>query len=48
MQRTKIEWVVNQDGTQGYTWNPMTGCLHKCSYCYAKKIANRFKDDLLQ
>lgn len=42
MRRTKIEWVVNPDGTQGYTWNPVTGCLHGCDYCYARKIANRF------
>jgi protein gp37 len=24
------------------TWNPVTGCLHGCEYCYARKIANRF------
>jgi protein gp37 len=35
MNNTKIEWC---DGT----WNPVTGCLHKCPYCYARKIANRF------
>lgn len=34
MQRTKIEWVKNPDGSRGYTWNPVTGCLHNCSYCY--------------
>lgn len=28
MNKTKIEWVKNPDGTQGYTWNPITGCLN--------------------
>jgi protein gp37 len=35
MQKTKIEWT-------DYTWNPVTGCLHNCPYCYAKRIAMRF------
>ena len=35
-----IEWVKNPDGTQGYTWNPITGCLNGCPYCYARKLAN--------
>jgi len=35
MQKTKIEWCDS-------TWNPVTGCLHSCEYCYARKIANRF------
>ena len=39
MNRTKIEWVINQDGNQGYTWNPVTGCEHGCGYCYARKIS---------
>lgn len=42
MQRTKISWVRNHDGTQGYTWNIVTGCLHGCGYCYARRIMNRF------
>jgi len=35
MNKTKIEYC-------DYTWNPVTGCLHNCWYCYAAKIANRF------
>lgn len=36
MNKTKIEWA-------DYTWNPVTGCLFNCSYCYARKIAERFR-----
>lgn len=35
MQKTKIEWC-------DATWNPVTGCLHGCDYCYARRIAERF------
>ncbi len=41
---TKIEWVLNPDGTQGKTWNPITGCSkisRGCKYCYAERIAKR-------
>lgn len=24
-----------------WTWNPVTGCLHGCRYCYAREMANR-------
>lgn len=27
------------------TWNPVTGCLHGCEYCYARKIAERFSTE---
>jgi len=30
-----VEWAL-------WTWNPVTGCLHDCPYCYARDIANRF------
>ena len=35
VDRTKIEWCDS-------TWNPVTGCRHGCSYCYARRIATRF------
>jgi len=48
MNKTSIEWVKNPDGTQGYTWNPITGCLNGCEYCYARKLANtRLKERYL-
>lgn len=33
--KTKIDWCDS-------TWNPVTGCEHRCPYCYAKGIAERF------
>lgn len=35
MNKTKIDWCDS-------TWNPVTGCLHGCEYCYARGITNRF------
>lgn len=35
MDKTKIDWCDS-------TWNPVTGCLHGCEYCYARGIAHRF------
>lgn len=31
MNKTKIEWT-------DYTWNPITGCMRDCWYCYVKRI----------
>jgi len=38
VNKTKIEWC-------DYTWNPITGCLNNCFYCYGRKIYERFKKD---
>lgn len=27
-----------------WSWNPVTGCLHGCDYCYARAIASRWTD----
>lgn len=35
MNKTKIEWCDD-------TWNPVTGCLHGCPYCYADRMTLRF------
>lgn len=43
---TKIEWVQNVDGTQGKTWNPITGCTKispGCQNCYAERMAQRLR-----
>jgi len=42
MNRTKIEWAKNSDGSPGFTWNPITGCHGMCPYCYARRYAHRF------
>lgn len=48
MGKTKIEWALNPDGTQGYTLSDKTGCLNGCEYCYARRLANtRLKERYL-
>lgn len=36
MNKTKIEWA-------DYTWNPIVGCKHRCHYCYARALNDRFR-----
>lgn len=36
MNKTGIEWC-------DVSWNPVTGCYHGCTYCYAESIARRFR-----
>ncbi len=48
IHKTLIDWARNPDGTQGYTWNPITGCLNHVKGmckgggfpCYAYRLAN--------
>lgn len=39
MNRSRIEWC-------DHTWNPITGCRHNCSYCYAQRLTKRFSGDV--
>lgn len=41
MDKTKIDWCDS-------TWNPITGCLHGCGYCYARKIVHRFDGKVVE
>lgn len=34
MNKTKIDWATA-------SWNPVTGCLHDCEYCYARVKARQ-------
>jgi len=36
IHRTKIEWADS-------VWNPVSGCLHGCDYCFAKRQVKRFQ-----
>ncbi len=40
-KKTKIDWC-------DASWNPVTGCLHGCQYCYARGIATRFDGHLME
>ena len=39
MNRSRIEWC-------DHTWNPISGCRHGCTYCYARRMAARFSGDI--
>jgi protein gp37 len=40
--RPTFNRVNDNIGWARWSWNPVTGCLHTCEYCYARDIANRF------
>jgi protein gp37 len=39
MNKTTIDWPWKPL----WTWNPVVGCKHGCSYCYARRMNQRFK-----
>lgn len=53
---TKIEYVINPDGTPGFAVNCIVGCLHACGkttehpegWCYARGQAKRAKNRCIQ
>lgn len=49
MGNSKIPWLKNPDGTQGKTWNVITGCTPcspGCDNCWAQAYLSRFKKPL--
>lgn len=36
LHKSDIDWCT-------HTWNPVTGCLHGCEYCYARRFIGRFQ-----
>lgn len=37
MAKSEIDWTDD-------SWNPVTGCTHGCTYCYARQMAARLGD----
>lgn len=45
-EKTGIQWVQDEQGNVGDTWNPLTGCTKVspgCANCYAEAVAIRMK-----
>ena len=34
--------MIKSAGFYDYAWNPVTGCLHGCPYCYAARDYKRW------
>ena len=39
MNKSDIDWC-------DFSWNPVTGCIRGCEYCYARNQARRFSGDV--
>jgi protein gp37 len=37
--KPKFNQTNDQVSWAKWTWNPVTGCLHECKYCYARELA---------
>ena len=37
-----MNYVKNSIGWADWSWNPVTGCKRGCTYCYARRINDRF------
>lgn len=40
-RRARVNTTNEMVSWAAHTWNPVTGCLHDCTYCYARDIANQ-------
>ena len=40
--------MANKIGWCDRTWNPVWGCLNHCEYCYARKMAKRFSNQIAE
>ncbi len=43
--QSKFNITNDNIGWAKYSWNPVTGCLHGCEYCYARPMALRYYGD---
>jgi protein gp37 len=39
--KAKFNRTNDQVSWAAWTWNPVTGCLHGCAYCYARELASK-------
>lgn len=46
MNPTGIEWVHNPDGSPGYTWNPITGCLNHMGELFGDWIPKSWQEQV--
>ena len=42
--KTKFNFTNEQVSWAAWTWNPVTGCLHECRYCYCPELVETFKN----